>query len=352
VSTPLREIAACHNHDVYVRQITSMDPVKQVVKTDKGDISYDYVVVATGSKTNYFGTKGAKEYAHAIRTLDDARALRTHLNELFEEASEAQKRDQQRLMHIVVIGGGAVGVELAGQIAVLLKDVCTLYPRINRDVFKITLVHSADRLLPVLPPRTSAWALKALEKLNVKVLFNRRVIEVRKNAVVLDGNEVLETVSNVWTAGSIPNTENIVPKELLDEKGFIRVDNTLSCEQYRNIYAAGDAARIYVGGVAIGPFMLAEAAYDEAIVVAENIERALKGKEPKLFEYHSKGNLVPIGDWFAIAEILGVSFKGRFAWWIRRTVYLNYVYNWRDRIRIVIDWTLDIFGVRDTTTFK
>jgi NADH dehydrogenase len=111
VSTPLREIAACHNHDVYVRQITSMDPVKQVVKTDKGDISYDYVVVATGSKTNYFGTKGAKEYAHAIRTLDDARALRTHLNELFEEASEAQKRDQQRLMHIVVIGGGAVGVQ-------------------------------------------------------------------------------------------------------------------------------------------------------------------------------------------------------------------------------------------------
>ncbi|HBF67198.1 MAG TPA: hypothetical protein DDW36_02115 [Candidatus Magasanikbacteria bacterium] len=352
VITPLREFVPCNNHDVYTREVTGVDVAKQVVKTDQGDMHYDYLVVAMGSSANYFGIPGAQEHSFSIKTYIDAQRLRNHLNSLFEEASEAQQKDQRVLMHIAIIGGGAVGVELAGQLGVLLKDVCKLYPRIKRDVFRVSLVHTGDRLLPQLEPKMSRWATRELERLGITLILNHRVVEVKKDAVMLDDGSVLKTRSNIWTAGAKPNTQGIIPKELLDEKGFIVVDPTLSVVGHRAIFAAGDVARIYSMGAPSDAPMIGEFAHNSAKVVAENIARLVRGSpDLKIFHFHSKGMLIPIGDWFALAKIFGFQFKGRLAWWLRRTVYLMYIYNWRDRFRVVIDWTLDIFGTRDTTRY-
>lgn len=349
VVTPVREIMDCHNHSFLKSKIEFIDIKNKLVKTtDSGNINFDIAVIATGSKSSFFGIPGAQTYSLQIRTAKDAQVLRDRLNEIFENVASGKLRGQ---INIIIVGGGAVGVELAGQTQELLKDISKLYPKVIKHMFKIILVHGGDRLLPASHPRLSTWALRELEKRGVEVMLNSIVAEVGENKIKLKNGKEIESSIKLWCAGLEPCTKNLLDKEFLDEKGFVAVDSTMSISNHPHIFAVGDNARIYTLGQPTGPYMLAEAAYDGAKVVAKNIIKLLNGvHEYNLFRFKSKGTLIPIGDNFAIAELFGFfRFKGLLAWWLRRSVYLIYIYSWRDKARVLFEWFMDIFGTRDTT---
>ncbi len=351
---PIRQAVKCCVDSFLQAEITKIDFEKKVVATSEGEVNYDHLVVGLGSAVNHFGVKGAAEHTFPLKTLHDAAGLRNHVIRMFEMATKEKNAAKRKAMlHFVIVGAGPTGTEMAGQLADLVFDSFKpLYQEVDYGEVKITLVHRAERVLHVFRESTSRRAHKRMEKMGIDVKVKTGVVEVGKDSVTLDSGKKIKSRTVIWAAGTSSVVQNMVPKKHLNKRGQIKVTPELHMPGMPNVFVLGDNAAL---DGELAPFapQTAQAAQDAAKVVAHNMVASLKEKKAhyKSFTFIQKGYIMPIGDWYAVAEIGPFGFGGRIAWWMRRTVFIQNLRGLLNRLQVTFDWTVHSFTHRDTSEF-
>lgn len=347
----LRQIMYKTNDHLHVAELLTIDCENKKVKTTIGELSYDVLVIALGATTNFFNAPGAQEHSMVLKDLHDALKLRTTLIESFEKATEIKdERERRKELSFAVIGGGPTGVELVTEIAELINDTFLKYYHgvIKCEDISLYLINRDSEVLMPFHPSLRKGALSVIEKSGVKVMLNTGVKEVRKDSVVLNDDKVLEVNHVIWTAGVKPNAPSFSHQATLDNWGRIVVDDTLSVSGCPGVFAIGDIASLADKDGKPMP-MLAQIAVKQGIHTGGNIYRFVKGSKLLPFSYQSKGALVSLGQWQALADFKFIRFSGPIAWFIWRTVYLFKFISRSKRIKIIVDWTVNIFYPRDIT---
>lgn len=351
---PLREILDCCGKDFHQANITSIDPKKKLVHTNRGNYSYDVLVVALGVQQSFFNIPGAEEYALALKWLPGAIAIRNRIINSFEQASEMHDKKEHTAMHkylnFVIVGGGATGTELAGQISDLVhNEMSQYYGDVSQNHANIILVHTGKRLLEQLSEKASKAAYMRLKKMGVKIQLNTTVTEVTSDSVKLSSNMSIPSNSVFWTAGTESELPQLLPNELLNERGLLLIQPTFQVPSHPEIFALGDSAVITEDAYKYPP--LAQAAVQASSVVAKNIIAYIKHRPLQKKHYIHKGDIIPIGNMYGIYERKSLRFTGVTAWVLRRAVFLQTMYGWGNKIHVLFDWTVQIFSPRDTSEF-
>src|SRR6187200_305063 len=332
---------------------------------------YDYLVIALGSETKFFGMSDVQQNAFTMKSLNDAINLRNHVVYLLEQSDQLPSNDattitttsntykdlQKRLLTFVIVGGGFAGVETAGEINDFIKDSAKdYYHNIDSNNIRTIIIQSGNRLLPEMSEELAEFALQKLRNSGVEVILNTRVVGATANSVKLSNDTIIPTKTLIWSGGVSPNSliTNLTCEH--DKSGRIVVDKYLEVPQFKGVYALGDCAYItdpYTGKPCPPT---AQHAIREGAVVAKNIistiadERRLDEREA--FNYKTKGMMASIGKRTGIGNLLGIEVQGFLAWWIWRNYYLVNLPTLQKKIRVMSDWILDIFFKRDVTMFK
>jgi NADH dehydrogenase len=354
VTEPLRKLIAPHT-DIYLNTVTKINPVEKIVSTDKRDFSYDYLIIAAGATTQFFNTPGAKEHTYTLKTVDDAELLRNKIIKTFESATRLHdEKERREKLSFTIVGGGATGVEVAAEMAEFMYGTLQKYYQkyISREDICITLITHGSQVLEQFKESLRPQALKTLHRHGVRTLLNTKVEEVTADSVTIHDGEILPSSITVWAAGVTPNQIPSQPELTMEKSGRIIVNEYLQAETYPDIFVLGDTASMITPEHPHGLPMLAQVATQQGKVAAHNIMASIHQKSLKKFSFNHKGELVSLGQWNALGSISGIGIRGLFAWFVWRTVYLMNFSSWRKRIKIAIDWTINIFTERDITTLK
>lgn len=344
---PLREIVSCCTNRFVEAEIERINLEEREILTNKGVYDYDYLVIALGSITNFFDVPGAKEFSFGFRNLSDGVGLRNRVVRLFEEATHASHaKELKKMLSFVIVGGGPTGVELAAQLSDWFIELRHLYKEVPSDAPSITVLQSNERLLPQLTPWGSSRALSVLHKKGVNIKLRSRVHAVDAEGVNYGDDKRVCSTTVLWTSGVGSPLVGILPHDALTERGWLKTEHDGSLEGNTHVFGVGDNM---CGGVCAELPQTAQAASDIGRQVADNIFSLIQKKTTGKIYFKHRGSLVPLGDWEGIAEIGKIKFGGKLAWWLRRTVFVQRLWSWSNRIRVVVDWTINIFRPRDTS---
>ncbi len=314
-------------------------------------LRYDHLVLALGSVTTFHGLPGLEQRALTMKSLGDAIALRNRLIGNLEEADfECNAAERAPLLTVVVAGGGFAGVETLAAVNDFLREAIHFYPNLHARSLRMVLVHSGPRILPELGDSLGAYAERKLAARGVEILLGRRVAEVTDQGVRLSDGAAIATRTLVWTAGtSVHPLIEALP--CARERGRVRVDGFMEVPEWPGVWAIGDCAAIPdpATGAACPP--TAQHALRQGRVVARNIAAALAGGRKQAFRYTSLGQLAAIGRRTGVARVLGVQFSGFAAWWMWRTIYLSKLPRFEKKLRVMLDWTLDLVFAKDLVQF-
>lgn len=362
VAEPIREIFHGTGMEFFQGMVRTVDMANRRVHVDgngsRHTLTYDYLVIATGAESNYYGIPGAMENSLPLKSLADAARIRSRIIDSFERAIVTEDpAERKHLLSYVVVGGGPTGVETVAELEEFVSGMVKRYYRTcGVDEPTISLIHTGPELLPQFPEALRKAAEKRINSKKINLILNKSVTEVTPKVLKLsDGSEVTAGTI-IWAAGVKP----IIPEFAGDTPaitgGRIAVDKNFRVTSNERVFALGDVAGYVDMGqkVAEGSHpqpvpMLAQAAVNEARILAKNILLSIKGKKLKSFHYHSKGALVSVGRWFAVGEIYLFNTTGRLTWWIWKMVYLFKFASWRKRIRIAFEWFIGMFYARDVT---
>jgi NADH dehydrogenase len=310
------------------------------------ELSYDHLVLALGSVTNFFGLPGLEERALTMKSLGDAIALRNRLIEVLEEADfECAAAQRNDLLTILVAGGGFAGVETVAAANDFLREAIGAYPRLTVDMVRLVLVHSGTAILPELHPKLGHYAARVLSRRGVEVRLGTRVTGVSDDGVVLSDGTVIPARTIVWTAGTAPNPM-LADLPCAREGGRVVADRCLRVTGWPGVWALGDCARVPDGNGGFYP-PTAQHALRQGRVLGRNIAAAIRGEEPRPFVFTTLGQLAAIGRRTGVANIMGANFSGFLAWWMWRTIYLSKLPGLDRKIRVALDWTLDLLLQKD-----
>ncbi len=362
ISTPLRTSLP---RTKFIRAtVESVDFEKRIVKlaadpsrndgSGERDIPYDQLVLALGAVSNYLGMTNVQKYALDFKSLLDAMRVRNRVIEMFERADgEADPELRRRLLTFVIAGGGFAGVELAGALNDFGRGILADYPNLRPEDLKVILVHSKDRILPELSETLGRYAQQKMAVRGVIFRLSARLMDVRPGVVVLSDGEV-QAETLVWTAGTAPNPLlRKLPVER-DKRGAVMVETTLAVKSHPGVWALGDCA-VVIDGVTGRPCPpTAQFALREAPVLAKNIRAFLEGRPLRPFHFDSLGSLCVVGHQTACAELSvpfarskSLRFSGLLAWAMWRGIYLAKLPGLERKIRVLMDWTVELFFPRD-----
>ena len=350
-----------------------------VVSEEKSDeernykLSYDYLVIALGSETKFFGMADIEEHSLTIKSWNDAIIIRNHIIHKLEQAelllrqqhsyannnnnlNSPEKHNRESLLTFVIVGGGFAGVETAGELNEFLRDVAKdYYHNIEPKDIRVIIIQSGNRLLPEMSEELAEFAMQKLIQSGVEVILNTRVIGATTNSVKLNDDRAISTSTIIWSGGvaSNPITEEL-PCEHDKKSGRIIVDKFLEIQGYPGVFAIGDCAFIIDPNTGYPYPPTAQHAIREGTAVANNIISMIEGKtsNKKIFDYKTKGMMATIGKRNGVGAILGIEVQGFIAWWIWRTYYLANLPTLQKKIRVMADWTLDVFFKRDVTMLR
>jgi NADH dehydrogenase len=311
------------------------------------DLHYDHLILALGSSTNLFGLPGLEDFALTIRTLDDAVELRNRLITLLEEAnSECAADERQPHLTFVVAGAGFAGVETLGGINDFLRTAIRYYPNLNPDFVRTVLISSEEFILPELGRKLGVYAQRKLAMRGVEVITGARVTGVRDGMVELSDGKKIRANTLVWAAGNAPNPL-IAALPIPRSSGRIQVNEFLEVPNFPGVWALGDCA--LVPDPASGGFHppTAQHALREGRCVARNVAAEILGGAKKPFRFATLGRLAAIGRRSGVANVFGINFSGFSAWWLWRTIYLSKLPRFEKKVRVALDWTLDLFFSKD-----
>jgi len=352
ITAPIRHILRHQrNTEVLMAEVREIDPEKQVVRIDDAlrEISYDYLVVATGSRHSYFGHNEWEPYAPGLKAIEDASEIRRRFLSAFENAEKSSDpREREEYLTFVIVGGGPTGVELAGAMPFIAKKALAPdFRTVDTQRTRVILIEAGSRLLPSFPEHLAARATRDLEELGVEVRVNSLVTAVNADCVCM-GKEEIRAKTSFWAAGNKSSPLGQFLGAPLDRAGRINVNPDLSVPGHPNIFVVGDLATVMHDGKqvpGVGP-----AAIQEGKAAAKNILRDLHRQPRKNFSYFNKGDLAVIGRSRAIADLGWITFSGRLAWFFWLFVHIMYLVGFRNRVVVFIDWAYSYFtyqpGVR------
>lgn len=331
-------------------KVQGINTQKQEVDIGQTILHYDILICALGSKNNYFNIPGACEYSLPLKTMDDAKNLKKHFIAQFEKASQERNQEKRNsLLSCVIVGGGPTGVELAGETADLFSDILKrYYPHLQHES-SLILIDSSHSLLGSFPEKAQKYAEKKLQEKGFVLKKNRRVVSVKNNHITLDSKEILKASTFIWAAGVKAQNIEGLSYLLTDHKQRLSVNHYLQLEAHKNIFVIGDMS--FLKNNQERPYsMTAQVAKQQGKLVGSNISHYVNNKKLDTFLYKEKGMLVSLGNYDAIAYIHGFFLRGIFAWFVWRTIYLMNFISWTKRLRIVFDWTLNLFTKRDISS--
>lgn len=331
-------------------EVLSVDLLKKSVTTNLGEISYDYLIVALGAGTNFFNVAGASENSFTLKNISDAKRLKNHLIHIFDEASNEKDLARQKdILRIVIIGGGATGVELGAEIQEFLKEINKKYNNIADEAVEFYLIEAGGRLLSVFHPSFSKHALKILAKKGFKVIFKDLCNQVTEQSITCVSSKEIKSRTIIWTSGVLPSIITITP-ELYRQKGRIIVEQSLNIRDFPEVFILGDLAAVADKKFGLLPTS-AQVAADEGSFVGKNIALLISNKPLKSFLYFHKGDLVSVGKWRALAQIGHgfIKFYGPIAWLLWRLNYLLKMPGMAKKIRLFLDWIMYFVSRRDTS---
>jgi NADH dehydrogenase len=311
-------------------------------------VPFDHLVLALGSVPNYFGLPGVAENALTIKSLADATALHAHIIDKLEHADlQPDPVVRRQLLTFVVAGGGFAGVETLAELNDFVRGAGRFYPHVAPEEIRMILIHSGDRILPEVSESLSNYALAKLRSRGVEVLLKTRVKGCTPNKVHLSENAEIDAHTFVWAAGTAPSPVLDLVDVHRSTMGRVDVDATMSVKSCPGVWAVGDSATIpdVITGGTCPP--TAQYALRQGHRLADNIAATIRGGLPQPFRFKALGLLAGLGRRSAVAEILGMRFSGFVAWWLWRTIYLMKLPGFERKLRVAIDWTLDLFFARD-----
>ncbi len=347
---------------VRVAEIRKVDFAAKTVHVTAGrgdeitTVPYDQLVIALGQVVDLSRTPGLSERAFIMKDVMDAFRIRNHVLQCLEGADgEADPVRKARLLTVVAVGGGFTGVETIGEVQDLIHNSLKYYRNIRPEEIRIVLIQHDARIMPELPEHLAVYAADKLRRRGIEILLKTGVDSATMTGVVTDAGDTIEAGTIIAAIGNAPSplTRSLaVPSE----RGKIVVDRCLRVQGLDDVWALGDNARIPLGDpsdpdVAYAP-PLAQFAVREAKVLAENVLAHVKGEAPKPFEYRSLGTMASLGGRSGVADILGVKFTGFFAWAAWRSFYLSLLPSFRTKIRVAMDWTLDLIISRSIAEIR
>ncbi|MCB1224663.1 MAG: FAD-dependent oxidoreductase [Verrucomicrobiales bacterium] len=354
VVNPIRQLVP--GVDVLKGRVTLLELEKKVMHVDGGRyapdlrVGYKELVLTPGADVDLRRFPGMSEHAYLMRNCGDAMKLRAAVISRMEEANlldDAEAR--RRLLSFVVVGGGYSGVETAGQIADLLSSICKMYEFIRPEEPEVVLIHSRDRLLPTLDSKLAEYTRRQLEKMGVKVLLNTRVQTVTATSVMLSDGERMAASTVVCTVGNAPSPLIAQLGEsgaLPAEKGRVLVESTGRVKGHPQLWAAGDCSVFPRKNGEICPDT-AQFAMRQGIHVGENLAAARFGQPLEDFTFGGLGELASLGHRKAVAQIMGMNFSGLIAWFLWRSIYLMKLPGLDRKLRVMTEWTFELFFPRD-----
>ena len=316
------------------------------------ELPYDHLVLGLGTITNFYGIPGLKERALTMKSLGDAIHLRNRLIEHLEEADfECAHEEREELLTIVVAGGGFAGVETIAGINDFLRDAVKFYPNLTERDLRLVLVHPGAVILPELDESLGRYAQKKLTARGIEIHSNVKVAAIDDDVVTLTDGTMIKTETLIWTAGTSPNPL-LATLSCPLEKGRVKVNEFLEVVGTPGVWSLGDCA--VVPDLATGKTCppTAQHALREGRVLARNIAAKIQGRKMKTFRFKTIGQLAAIGKRTGVANILGFHFSGFVAWWLWRTIYLAKLPRVEKRLRVTLDWTLDLFFSKDLVQFN
>ena len=342
ISFPFRRIFQGKD-DFFFRmaKVEAVDTAAKKIRTSVGDVHYDYLVLAAGAKTNYFGNKEIEATTLPMKTVGEAMRLRnTILRNLEKAETEDDPARKQALMNIVVVGGGASGVEIAGAVAEMKKNILERdYPDLEASQMHIYLVNAADRLLSAMDPASSARAERDLKELHVHIRQPQFATEYKDGILKTSAGLEIPAETVIWVSGVCANTIEGLPKESIGHAGRILTDRFCRVKGLQDVYAIGDQSLIEGDkDYPLGHPQLAQVALQQAKCVAQNLKNQLQGKEEKPFKYKNLGVMATIGRNHAVAEINGKKFGGFPAWLLWLVVHLRSILGVKNKTFILLNW--------------
>jgi NADH dehydrogenase len=315
------------------------------------ELEYDHLVIALGSITNFYKLPGLEERALTMKSLGDAIALRNRLIEHLEAADfECFPEAREALLTVVVAGGGFAGVETIAGVNDFLREAIPFYPHLREEMLRVVLVEFGPALLPELGPVLGAYAQQKLAERKVEIRLGTGVTGYSDRGVHLSDGTVVLTTTLVWTAGTSPNPllQNLPCKR---ERGRILANEYMEVPDWPGVWALGDCALIPDPKTGKPYPPTAQHALRQGTQVAKNIEAAVRGGQKQPFVFATVGQLAAIGRRIGVANILGVNFSGFIAWWLWRSIYLSKLPRFEKKVRVALDWTLDLLFSKDLVQF-
>jgi NADH dehydrogenase len=342
IAYPIRKVIQEYD-DFYFRltSVEEIDTKNQKVIAEIGELSYDYLIIATGSKTNYFGNKEIERNSMGMKTIPQSLNIRSLILENFEQAVlTTDLAERNSLINFVLVGGGPTGVELAGALAEMKKAILQKdYPDLDIDKMEINLIQSGDRILNTMSEKSSIAAEKFLHSLGVKIWKNVRVTNYDGRTIITNSDLTFETATVIWTAGvQGALVAGLDAKSLVERVERIRVNEYNQVVGYDNIFAVGDIASMETESFPEGHPMMAQPAMQQGKLLGENIIKLIRKQPMEAFEYNDKGSMATIGRNKAVVDLPKYHFSGIFAWFVWMFVHLFSLIGFKNRAVVFLNW--------------
>jgi NADH dehydrogenase len=348
IAYPIRKIFAGQKNFFYrMADVQRVDPHSNTLVTSVGDIRYDYLVLATGSLTNFFGLESIERNAMQIKSIPNALNLRSFIFQNFEKALlTSDPTERQALLNIVVVGGGPTGVEISGSLAEMRRHVLPKdYPELDLRAMQIFLVEAGPALLGPMSPASQADARRYLDELGVKVLVNTSIKKYENCRAYYSDSEFISTENLVWAAGVNGAEVPGLPEAVVTRNKRITVNRWNQVQGLGNVFAIGDVANMVTEDMPRGMPMLAPVAQQQAEHLALNLQRLLRGETPAEFVYKNKGSMAIVSRNKAVVDLpKNVHFNGFFGWLTWLFVHLMTLVGFRNKVVAFVDWAFSYFS--------
>jgi NADH dehydrogenase len=344
---PISKIWGRYLNNFYLGKAEEINLQNKTVLINDNTVSYDYLIIAPGSETNFFNTPGADKYAFTLKSIDDAIRIKNHCINQVERASHIKDTEERKkMLRFVVVGGGPTGVELVAEMEELVKETFSHYyqPEIIKDV-SIMLIQKGPNLVPQFGEKIRQKSLKVLQKKGIEVMLNSAVKKISSSYIIINDDEKVFTETVIWVGGIKPRLLNFNKPVEQSPDGKLVVNEYLQLKNHQEVFAIGDVAMFKDKNIILPA--LAQVAEKESMNVAKNIKNLISKDPLETFSYHNSGNLMSLGKWMAVGEIGDFSFSGHIAWWFWRTVYLSKLISFKKKVRVAVDWTMNLFSPRD-----
>ncbi|MEN5435663.1 MULTISPECIES: NAD(P)/FAD-dependent oxidoreductase [Sphingobacterium] len=353
ISFPIRKMfKSQENFSFRIAEVNHIDSSNKTVQTNIGDFEYDYLVVATGATTNFFGNQQIAKYALPMKSIQEALNIRSYVLQNLEKAVQiANPEDRKSFLNFVIVGGGPTGVELSGAIAEIRNNILEKdYPELRKEEMNVYLVEGQSKVLANLSEKSSEDSEKYLKALGVKILLNISVTGFDGTAISFGDGSSIETKTVIWGAGVAGQFPEGFKKENIQRGNRIQTDDQCRVLDMENVYAIGDVSAFITDDLPRGLPGVAPVAQQQGKYVAKHISNVMDNRSNEKFSYFDKGSMATIGRAKAVVDMGKIHFNGFFGWIVWMFVHLMSIFGFRNKVITFINWTVKFFtknsGVR------